>query len=142
MRRQISWVVAALCVALLCVSSAFADDESLTIASGAAPPPPPPGCAQVVNESGSVAQGAIDRYGPYDVAEGSEFSVAMTGSGDPDLYVRFNMAPTLNEYVCRPYLTGPNETCQLTVPANASSAHVMVRGYQAGSYQLTVEHTP
>ena len=121
--------------------SEYAGDASMCL-QPIDPTQPASGCPQVASESGKVARHAIDRYGPYAVSEGTEFNATMTGSGDPDLYVRFNVAPSQTDYDCRPYLTGPNETCQLTVPANATSAHVMIRGYKAGSYQLQVEHTP
>ena len=46
------------------------------------------------------------------------------------------------KYDCRPYLSGATETCDLTVPEGATQAFVMVRGYAAGSYKLTITHTP
>lgn len=79
-------------------------------------------------------------YGPFAVTPGTTFEVVMTGSGDPDLYVRFDQAPTMAFYDCRPYLNGANETCSLTVPSGESTAHVMVRGYTAGSYTLKITH--
>ncbi len=73
---------------------------------------------------------------------GSQFTVQMAGSGDPDLYVRFRVRPTRDSYDCRPYLTGAAETCDLTVPVGATEAFIMVRGFTAGKYNLTIEHTP
>ena len=55
---------------------------------------------------------------------------------DPDLYVAFGAAPTITTYACRPFVTAPNETCALDVAAG--KAFVLVRGYDAGSYDLTV----
>jgi hypothetical protein len=63
-------------------------------------------------------------------------------SGDPDLYVRFAGAPTTNAYDCRPYTSGAIEVCALTVPPTATRFFVMVRGYTAAKYDLTVTHTP
>jgi hypothetical protein len=91
--------------------------------------------------SGQVAKGERDHYGPLDVVPGTIFEVEMTGQGDPDLYVRFGANPTLSAYACRPYKTGPNESCSLSVPAGKTTAHIMVRGYAAGSYDLTVTYT-
>lgn len=54
------------------------------------------------------------------------------GTGDADLYVQFGSAPTTNSYVCRPYLNGNNETCNIAAPS-AGTYHVMVRGYTAFS---------
>lgn len=106
-------------------------------------PPPPNTCGpQVVSKSGSVARREEVQIGSYDVAPGSEFKVNMLGSGDPDLYVRFDNAPTTSAYNCRPYKSGATESCELTVPAAVSKGFVMVRGYTAGTYQLTIEHTP
>ena len=61
-----------------------------------------------------------------------------SATGDPDLYVRFDAAPTRARFDCRPYLDGPAETCSLTVPATAKQVFVMVRGYEQGSYDLQV----
>jgi hypothetical protein len=61
----------------------------------------------------------------------------MTGTGDPDLYVRFAGAPTLNAYDCRPYLASPSEQCRLTVPVSATQVFIMVSGYTASSYAIT-----
>jgi vibriolysin len=89
----------------------------------------------------SVASGASDNFGPYSVVAGTKFKVVMTGSGDPDLYVRFGAAPTTSTYNCRPYASGASETCDLTVPAGQSSAYVMVRGYTAATYTLNISYT-
>ena len=89
----------------------------------------------------SVMKDAQKPYGPFAVKAGSQLEVAMNGpgaSGDPDLYVRFDMAPTSVKYDCRPYLDGPAESCALTVPATAKQVFVMVRGYAAGMYELRV----
>ncbi|PTL81537.1 M4 family metallopeptidase [Vitiosangium sp. GDMCC 1.1324] len=91
--------------------------------------------------SGSVASGANANYGAYSVVAGTQFKVVMTGSGDPDLYVRFGAAPTTTTYNCRPYTSGASETCDLTVPAGQSSAYVMVRGYTAATYTLNINYT-
>lgn len=105
-------------------------------------PTPPAGCGpQTVSVSGSVTQGQEVVHGPYAVAPGTEIEVTMMGSGDPDLYLRFGESPTRGQYDCRPYLSGAQESCSRTVPAGASEVFLMVRGYRAGSYQLTVEHT-
>ncbi len=102
------------------------------------PPPPAPGS----DYSGSLAQGQTANFGPFTVAAGGRFDVVMTGSGDPDLYVRWGAPPTTSTYNCRPYLSGASETCSLTVPSGTTSAYVMVRGYTASSYALDVTYTP
>ena len=89
----------------------------------------------------SVMKDAKKFYGPFPVKAGSQLDVVMGGagaSGDPDLYVRFDMMPTVIRYDCRPYLDGPAESCALTAPATATQAFMMVRGYAAGTYELRV----
>ncbi len=84
-------------------------------------------------------------YGPFVVVPGTLVEVVMHGEanpGDPDLYVRFNEAPTTAAFDCRPYLSGAEEKCSLDVPLNGTAAHMKVRGYTPGNYNLTVTHTP
>jgi hypothetical protein len=38
------------------------------------------------------------------------------GSGDADLYLRFDELPTDSNYDCRPFLEGNNETCTVETP--------------------------
>ena len=93
----------------------------------------------------SVAKGEKKHYGPYAVKPGSIVEVKMTGvggnAGDPDLYVRYVGKPDTTHWICRPYLSHANETCELEVPTNRSQVFVMVRGYAAGSYKLEIRYT-
>ncbi len=91
--------------------------------------------------SGTVARRELDHFGPYSVVAGTSFQVTMTGSGNPDLYVRFGSAPTTKAYDCRSSSSGASETCTLTVPAGQGSAYVMVRGASSGTYTLTIRYT-
>jgi len=50
------------------------------------------------------------------------------GTGDADLYVRRDAAPTTSAYDCRPYLSGNNETCNITTNL-PGTYHVMLRAY-------------
>ncbi|MGC4115996.1 MAG: trypsin-like serine protease [Myxococcales bacterium] len=99
------------------------------------------GGAVTENVSGSVAKSASKYFGPYTVVPGSNFSVAMTGTGDADLYVRFGSKPTASSYDCRPYLDGSTESCSLTVPAGKTTAYIMVKGYTASSFNLVITYT-
>lgn len=49
------------------------------------------------------------------------------GTGDADLYVKYNQTPTINSYDCRPYAPGNYETCTFPAPY-AGTYHVMIRG--------------
>ena len=60
-------------------------------------------------------------------------------TGDADLYVRFDAAPTTTTYDCRPYTNGSDETCQLDVPAGASQVFIAVNAYTDASFALTVD---
>lgn len=64
------------------------------------------------------------------------------GSGDADLYVRLNAAPTTSSYTCRPYLTGNTESCSWANPT-AGTWHVSVRAYSTFSgVTVTPSYTP
>jgi serine protease len=110
---------------------------------GNPPPPPPPsgGTPSSATASGSVAAGKNVNYNPITVLAGTDFKVVMTGTGDPDLYVKFGSAPTTASYTCRPYLDGPNEACTVTVPAGQSAAYIMVHGYAKSTYNLAINYT-
>jgi serine protease len=105
------------------------------------PPTPTPTPGQTQTKSGSVAVNQNATIGAYNVKVGSTFTVTMSGTGDPDLYVRWNSAPTTQSFNCRPYIDGASETCSLTVPTGATAANVMVRGYTAATYSLAIEWT-
>jgi vibriolysin len=91
--------------------------------------------------SGSVKKNQTVNHGPYTVLAGSTFSVTMTGTGNPDLYVRFGSQATTASYNCRSINSGATETCSVAVPAGQSSAYIMVRGTSAGSYNMTINYT-
>ena len=117
--------------------------QALYGAPGGEPPPPPPppvGTPVTETRTGSVAASQSVNYGPFSVVAGSAFKVTMTGSGDPDLYVQFGAAPTTTSFACRPYLSGAAESCNVTVPAGVTSAYIMVRGYAAGNFSLTIDY--
>ena len=98
--------------------------------------PPPAGTPRTGQASGTVRQGQNLHFRPLRVRPGSDLVVAMTGRGDPDLYVRFNARPTLTAFHCRPFIEGPNERCALRVPRGATEAHIMVRGYRDGQFRM------
>lgn len=61
--------------------------------------------------------GSQQLYGFNVPAGASNLNVSISGgTGDADLYVRFNALPTLNTYDCRPFLAGNNETCSFPAP--------------------------
>ncbi len=63
----------------------------------------------------------------------TDLAVAISGgSGDADLYVRFDAAPTTSAYDCRPYLSGNDESCSFATP-QAGTWYVMVRAYSSFS---------
>ncbi|MGH8041769.1 MAG: pre-peptidase C-terminal domain-containing protein [Rudaea sp.] len=64
-------------------------------------------------------------------ATGLTFAIS-GGTGDADLYVKFGSAPTTASYDCRPYITGNNETCNIS-NVQAGTYYVMLNGYAAFS---------
>jgi hypothetical protein len=83
----------------------------------------------VTERTGSAPNQQWTQVGAFPVVAGQKLAVAMTGTGDPDLYVKFGSVPTASSYDCRPYTEGAAETCDLTVPAGATTANVAVFGY-------------
>lgn len=54
------------------------------------------------------------------------------GSGDADLYTRFDVEPTTSAYDCRPYRNGNSETCTEASP-QAGRWHIGLRAYRSFS---------
>ena len=128
------------------------DDLSFTArdAEGAAalygepggPGPDPEPTPQQHHQAGHVALGTWVFLPAFNVKPGSTFRARMTGSGDPDLYVRFGARPTQSAFHCRPFLDGPNEQCELTVPASGGPAFVGIRGFTAADFAVDVTWIP
>jgi hypothetical protein len=88
-----------------------------------------------LDEEGSVQRGEEHRF-ETPVLPAGNYKFAITGDADADLYVRLGNAPNEDVFDCRPFRTGSNEECVVTVPAPAP-AHIMVRGWDPLSeYQL------
>jgi hypothetical protein len=96
----------------------------------------PGGATQAL--AASIAQGAFHHFDPIPVTPGASFKVVMTGSGDGDLFVRVGAQPTQSVWDCRPYQDGSAETCELTIPENATQVFVSVHGYSAADVSLAV----
>lgn len=90
-------------------------------------------------DSDSVTKGAWSPTYSIDVSEGQSLRVKMSGSGDGDLYVRWDNNPTANSYDCRPYIDGSSELCELQVPAGVQSAKFSVYGYTSADFYLSTE---
>ncbi|MFT4923928.1 MAG: vibriolysin [Phenylobacterium sp.] len=82
----------------------------------------------------SVATGEMKTDWIVNVPAGvSQLDVAMSGgTGDADLYLRKDAAPTTSSYDCRPYSAGNTESCPITNPG-AGAYHIGIRGYSAAS---------
>lgn len=119
----------------------------LAAVAGSRPPPPPPSggeapSVQTYTETGSIKPSKWKHLMTVAVQPKTTLTVTMTGSGDPDLYVRFGAQPTKSEWDCRPYGESAEESCALTVPPGVETARVSVRGHEAGTFKVVYEWTP
>ena len=89
-----------------------------------------------LNDHGAVATSATKKWTTPMLAAGT-YQFDMTGTGDADLYVRIGGAPTTTAYDCRPYKTGSNESCKVTL-AQPTTIDVMVRGYASSTSSFTI----
>lgn len=92
---------------------------------------------------GAVDRGAMDLHETGTLPAGAYlFTLAPKASSanteDADLYVRVGAAPTATSYDCRPYKSGSNEQCQVSL-SEPAVVFVGVEGYAMGasSYVLT-----
>ncbi|WP_224243249.1 M4 family metallopeptidase [Hyalangium gracile] len=87
-----------------------------------------------VAKTGLSGAASSATYYYLDVPASRAVSFVMSGgSGDADMYVKFDAQPTTSSYDCRPYLSGNNETCNLAAKSTAGRYHVMLRGYSSYS---------
>jgi hypothetical protein len=84
-----------------------------------------------LTQQGTVTRNQETRFSTPKLAPGS-YKFTMTGSSDADLYVRIGNEPTAELYDCRPFLSGSNETCTVSLNT-AAPLHVMVRGWNPSS---------
>lgn len=105
--------------------------------------PPEPGEEVTETITGSVGWRDTNQLGSFDAKAGTQITVKMTGTSDADLYMNFGSAPTKSNWDCRPYESGSNETCSLTVPSNGADAFLMVYGYswRTSNYTINVTYT-
>jgi hypothetical protein len=83
-----------------------------------------------LTDQGSVKKGESKRWSTPTV-EAGRYTFSITGSGgDADLYVRIGSAPTTSKFDCRPFKTGSNESCTVTL-AQPAPIHVMVNGFSS-----------
>jgi len=85
---------------------------------------------QAVTVSGATGS---QQYWRINTPAGKTLTITITGgTGDADLYTRLGSRPTTSTYLCRPYLSGNNETCTVT-STSAGDYYIMLRGYSAFS---------
>ncbi|MES2666517.1 MAG: matrixin family metalloprotease [Pseudomonadota bacterium] len=89
-----------------------------------------------------LATGAFRMVTTASPQPGTPVVITMTGTGDPDLYVKIDGPPLLSNFDCRPMETGADEQCDFLMPPGTQSVFVAVHGFAEASYALTIEYTP
>jgi bacterial leucyl aminopeptidase len=112
---------------------------AIELGSDAGAPPPPANTTQTF--TGSLAKGATKSFGPFLVGASGSFKASTTGTGDIDLYVRKAGVPTTSTFDCKSDGSTSTETCTITYATNGN-AYVLLKGYTAGNYNLTVTYRP
>ncbi|WP_086934017.1 pre-peptidase C-terminal domain-containing protein [Agarilytica rhodophyticola] len=99
-------------------------------------PTPTPGdvLADGVPVTGISGATNSERFFTVNVPAGTQsLRVLMRGgSGDADLYVKAGSKPTLNDFDCRPFRSGNDETCRIDSP-QAGTYHVLIHGFSSFS---------
>jgi len=88
--------------------------------------------------SGSLTKNEERHFQPLLVEPGSRITVKMEGSGDADLYLRFNKKATLQEFDCRPFRDGSNEECNIDIPVTSRSTYILIHGYLDSKFTINV----
>ncbi len=92
----------------------------------------------------TLAEDAQQAFGPFKAPAGTSFEARMTGSGDPDLFLRFGSPPTVRPtaYDCLSDGPAAEERCRRRVPGGGESVYLLVYAYAACDATLTVTYTP
>jgi hypothetical protein len=94
---------------------------------------PPPPTEKAFTASGDLARGESQSYSVRVGSAARNITVAMTGTGDADLYTGLTAPPTLKEFACRPYKSTSSETCSHRQAAN-ETLEIMVSGFGPSSH--------
>jgi vibriolysin len=107
-------------------------------------PPPATALTNGVAKTGLSGASGSETFYYLDVPASKASSFVLSGgTGDADLYVKAGSAPTTSSYDCRPYLSGNNETCNITAKTVNTRIYVMLRGYTSyASTSLKGSYTP
>jgi hypothetical protein len=109
------------------VGNAGANSPNLLLFTGSRP-----GATPLVNgvpaSVGDNANGTKDFFLDVPAGKATVTFTISGGSGDADLYVRYNNLPTTVSYDCRPMRTGNNEICTMYSP-QAGRWYAQLRAY-------------
>ncbi|MCY1015070.1 M4 family metallopeptidase [Pyxidicoccus sp. MSG2] len=98
---------------------------------------PPPACTLLTNgvaTTGISGASGSQKFYCIDVPASKASSFVLSGgTGDADMYVKYNAAPTTSSYDCRPYLSGNNESCSIAAKTTAGRFYIMLNGYSTYS---------
>jgi leucyl aminopeptidase len=90
--------------------------------------------------TGSLTTSQTRSFGPFKAGVGT-FKASTTGTGDVDLYAKRTTVPTTTSYDCKSDGSTSTESCSINVVANGD-VYVLLKGYKAGNYSLTVTYRP
>ena len=91
--------------------------------------------------TGSLTAGQSRQFGPFKVATGGNLTASTTGTGDTDLFVRKGAVPTTTSYTCKSDGATSTESCTVSM-TTSGDVYVLLKGYTASSYKLTVTYKP
>jgi Zn-dependent metalloprotease len=100
----------------------------------AAPPPTGTALTNNVAITGISGAAASQKFYILDVPASKAVTFTLSGgTGDADLYVKFDSQASTSNYDCRPYLSGNNETCNMAAKTTAGRYSVLLNGYTSYS---------
>jgi len=82
----------------------------------------------------------MERLTTVQVPAGSTLRATMTGTGDADLYVRFDGEPNFFDWDCSPYIPSTsNEECEVVAHTSDRVAHVAVAYYDSAIVNIQLD---